>query len=169
MISPTQVICFSFPDSGVTLLSWDWGATNCAVSLQYLYCSPALHRWHAASESPHECWGGQVGFYQSSLFHVWLKHFEFNDHRRRLPWHASPDVPLCSEEGSAYIDEQVPGVVLKGGRLQYKLRHNLFVILPVWERPEAVLHNLFLTFNQNLSFMKLNREKYVKIYKDLIF
>lgn len=35
--------------------------------------------------------------------------FEFNDHRRRLRWHASPDLPLCSEEGSSYIDEQVPG------------------------------------------------------------
>lgn len=68
-------------------------------------------------------------------------------------WRASPDLPLCSGEGSGYIDEQVPGVVLKGGRVQCKLRHNLFVILPVWDRPEAVLCNLFLTFNQNLSFI----------------
>lgn len=46
-------------------------------------------------------------------------------------WHVSPDLPLCSEEGSGYIDELVPGVMLKGGRLQCKLRHNLFVILLV--------------------------------------
>ena len=46
-------------------------------------------------------------------------------------WRASPDLPSCSKAGSAYNDERFPEVVHKGERLQCKLSHNLFVVLPV--------------------------------------
>lgn len=43
------------------------------------------HRQRAASWPPYGSWGDQAGFHLFPLFQIWPKHFEFNDHRSRLP------------------------------------------------------------------------------------
>lgn len=140
-------------------------ASNCADSWQHPCCGAACALRHAASWSPCGYWRDQAVFHPFPFFHVSdSKHFKTGDHSIRLSVVCQPWSPVVLKGGQRWQWRTIPWGGTWGGRLQCKLNHNLFVILPVWQRWGDMSCNCTSEDQTEsiLSFLKLNRKEACK-------